>query len=81
MSKESGQASPIIEYNEEAIKKKWVADALRIELARGKQEPNIPQAYAISDLYWTYASALFAGDLTPEEFVDLIAEKTEEIMR
>lgn len=81
LSKDSGQASPIIEYNTTAMKNKWVADALRTELARGKQEPNIVQAYALSDTYWTYSSALFGGDLTPEEYIGTIVKKSEEIMK
>lgn len=81
MSEESGAASPLREYTLTAVKNGWIADALKIELARGKMPPNIVQAYALSDIYWTYSSALFAGDLTPEEYIDTIVQKSEEVMK
>jgi ABC-type glycerol-3-phosphate transport system substrate-binding protein len=81
MSRESGQASPLVKYTEKAIEKGWVAEALRTELKRGRLPQKFIQCPAVVSLYWTYASELYAGGLTPEEFVDKIAKETEKIMR
>jgi len=80
-SRESGTGIAQPKVNEEAIEKGWLAPANEIEIPRSRQTPNLVQAWAIADLYWTYAPALYAGDLTPEQFVDTVAKKTEEIMR
>lgn len=79
-SKNSGAGCPVKEYMKIAVEKGWVASANMETLSKAKQTPNLTQSYGISNLYWTYAPALYAGDFTPEEFVDFLVKKTKEIM-
>jgi multiple sugar transport system substrate-binding protein len=81
MSAESGQGSPVKEFNEEAISEGWVAPALMNEAARGSMPIRSPRGFDVLDIYWTYSSSLFSGEKTPEEFIDLVIEKTEEVMK
>ena len=79
-SKNSGAGSPIKEYMKIAVDNGWVASANMETLSKAKHPPNLVQAYGISNLYWTYAPSLYAGNLSLEEFVDLMVEETEELM-
>ena len=75
----TGLAQP--EINEKAMDQGLIASANRVTIPRSKPNPRYIHGWAISDLYWRYSASLYAGDITPEQFIDLLIERTEKITR
>ena len=80
ITKESGNPTANEPAMMEALELGLSPKALVDGILEGLPKPRIPQIYPICDLYWRYAPAMYAGELTPEEFIDLVIEKTEEAM-
>jgi len=81
MIKNSGTGLAQPNVNNIAAEKGWMPSACLATIPRSKPNPRYIHSWEISDLYWRYSASLYAGDLTPEQFVDLIIERTNKITR
>jgi multiple sugar transport system substrate-binding protein len=81
MSEYSGQASPIIEYTNEGIQKGYIPTAMAEILPVANMAPGEKEMLSVMNVYFRYGSAFFAGEYTPEEFLDLVIEETRKVFR
>jgi ABC-type glycerol-3-phosphate transport system substrate-binding protein len=81
MSEYSGQASPIIDYTTEGISKGYIPTAMAEILPVANMAQGEKEMLSVMNVYFRYGSAFFAGEYTPEEFLDLVIEETRKVFR
>lgn len=81
LSSKVGQGSPDIAYNEAAIARGWVGEAMSNELKRGSMPIRTQKGWDILNLYFQNASGVYSGEMTSEEFVDKIIRETEKTLK
>jgi multiple sugar transport system substrate-binding protein len=81
MSEATGQASPEIEYTNEGIKQGFIPAAMSGLIPTGIILGSPREITPVVTIYRRYASDFFAGNHTPEQYLEFLVKETEKALR